>query len=82
MANNNGDDEKKPAVPTLAEMLNMLAGGTPAPPGKPAEQEPPADLRQAALAMRGMHNAFLWAGFTDDQAYGLVIAVFNKGTSD
>lgn len=79
MANKNGDDEKKPTVPSLADMLNMIAGAST---NKPAEQEPPADLRQAALAMRGMHNAFLWAGFTDDQAYGLVIAVFNKGTSD
>jgi hypothetical protein len=79
VANNNGDNEEKPQIPSLAEMLSMIAGAST---NSPAETEPPSDLRQAALAMRGMHNAFVWAGFTDDQAYGLVIAVFNKGTSD
>lgn len=81
MANNNGDNEPQ-KIPSLAEMLNLLAGGAPLPSSKPAEVEPSADLRQAALAMRQMHNAFVWAGWSEDQATQLTIAIFTKSNTE
>lgn len=41
--------------------------------------EPNADQRQMAASMREIHNAFTFAGFTDDQAFQLVKGLFLAG---
>lgn len=40
--------------------------------------EPNADQRQMAATMREFHNAFMFAGFTDDQAFQLTKGMFLK----
>ena len=41
--------------------------------------EPNADQRQMAASIREIHNAFAFAGFTDDQAFQLTKTMIESG---
>lgn len=51
--------------------------------GEPADDglppiEPNADMVQAALAMRGLHVALTRQGFTDEQAFQMILVVMGQ----